>query len=64
MVAMDTANLFNSDSECGRHMGTLNDYWTNITCQSPVAGRWVQIQLLGFTVLHLHEVEVWGYELF
>ena len=60
-VAMDTTALLNSEGECGRHMGALNDNWTNITCQSPALGRWVQVQLLGLTQIHFHEVEVWGY---
>ena len=43
-------------------MGALNDYWINITCQSPALGLWVQIELFEFTVLHFHEVEALGYD--
>ena len=48
-------------SECGRHEGNLNRYWTNITCSSPILGQWVKVTLLQYTLLQFYEVEVEGY---
>jgi len=41
--------------------GYLNQYYTLITCDQPISGRFVQIQFNAITAVNLHEVEVQGY---
>jgi len=41
--------------------GYLNQYYTLITCDQPISGRFVQILFNAETALNLHEVEVHGY---
>jgi len=41
--------------------GYLNQYYTLITCDQPISGRFVQILFNAKTMLGLHEVEVHGY---
>jgi len=41
--------------------GFLNRYYTLITCDQPISGRFVQILFDATTSLNLHEIEVHGY---
>jgi len=41
--------------------GYLNRYYTLITCDQPISGRFVQILFNAETCLNLYEVEVQGY---
>ena len=45
---------------CGYHNGTLNRDYTLISCNVPITGQFVQIQLYTTDFLNLYEVEVHG----
>lgn len=52
----------NTDMYCGRHDGTLHQWYTTITCVLPVSGQYVQVQVLtGYNYIKLYEIEVHGY---
>jgi len=41
--------------------GFLNQYYTLITCDQPISGRFVQILFNANIILNLNEIEVHGY---
>jgi len=41
--------------------GYLNRYYTLITCDQPISGRFVQILFNAKTILNIYEIEVHGY---
>ena len=63
-VSADLSDIFytsgNIDNLCGYHDGVLNQYYTLITCNSAITGRFVQIQFYTTDYLNLYEVEVHG----
>jgi len=50
----------NPEVLCYYSGGALNRYYTLLTCNQPIRGRFVQILLNANTVLNIYEVEVHG----
>jgi len=53
----------NPEALCKYVDGYLNRYYTLITCDHPISGRFVQILFNATTMLNLYEIEVHGYSL-
>lgn len=62
-VALAQSNLGELQSLCNYHDGILGPGWTNFTCERPLVGRFVQIQMWKHQAEYLHfsEVEVIGH---
>jgi len=53
-------NGSNPEVLCNYYDGVLNKFYTLITCEQPIRGRFVQILFNANTHLHLFEIEVFG----
>ena len=61
-VSETEQQLGQSSTECARiENAAFDQYYTELQCYQPMAGRYVQIKLRAYNFLHLREVEVKGY---
>ena len=62
-VADDEVDIFYTGNEkvlCAYRDGIIEKYYTLITCNRPITGQYVQMQLNATTVLNVYEFEVFG----
>lgn len=60
-VALTPNALTSASSRCSYYPGILEQYYTLITCSSPMMGQWVQMRInVDNTNLNIHEFEVHG----
>ena len=52
--------LDEAKSLCYYHGGILSKYYTTLTCDQPIRGQFVRIQLKAHIMLNLYEIEVHG----
>ena len=57
---MTPVDLPKPSSLCYYHGGILPQYYTTLTCDQPIRGQFVRIQLKAYTILNLYEIEVHG----
>ena len=57
---MTPVDLPKASSLCYYHDGILPQYYTTLTCDQPIRGQFVRIQLKAYTYLNLYEIEVHG----
>ena len=53
-------DLDEANALCHYHDGVLPQYYTTLTCDQPIRGQFVRIQLKADTILNLYEIEVHG----
>ena len=53
-------DLDDASSLCSYHDGILPQYYTTLTCDRPIRGQFVRVQLKALTILNLYEIEVHG----